>query len=214
MIINFLGDSITQGAGASNLDNCYVSVVGKLLNCTANNYGVGGTRIARQVDKSNNLEPVYDLDFQLRAPDMCDADLVFVFGGTNDWGHGDAPIGTPTDTNPCTYYGGINNLIAMLTAKYGKDKLHFIIPLHRFGDENPLGEGNKKTPSLTLKGYVDILKSVLDANGIPYLDLFYNGLPTPTTNATTEYFADGVHPTDKGHAYIAHRIAEYVQSLK
>ena len=48
--------------------------------------------------------------------------MVFVFGGTNDYGHGDAEIGTTEDNSPYTFCGGLNNLFAKLSAIYGKEK--------------------------------------------------------------------------------------------
>ena len=90
--INFLGDSITQGTGSSSPENCYVSKVAEYTGALCRNYGIGGTRIARQQEPSEIAQ--FDLDFCQRVADMDpDADVVIVFGGTNDYDHGDAPIG-------------------------------------------------------------------------------------------------------------------------
>lgn len=90
---NFLGDSITEGYGAENQeyhiywqrlrDNCGLA--------QARGYGISGTRIAVQHWKEN---PKHDQDFISRVDLMDeDADLIVVFGGTNDYDHGDAPLG-------------------------------------------------------------------------------------------------------------------------
>lgn len=42
----FLGDSITEGVGASSKDTCYVSVFGKISGAEVKNFGISGTRIA------------------------------------------------------------------------------------------------------------------------------------------------------------------------
>ena len=86
--INFLGGSITEGAGASSPETCYVADMHRLYNlAAARNYGIGGTRIAPQ--KEVSAEPVWDQDFLGRYAKMDDdADFVVVFGGTNDFGHG------------------------------------------------------------------------------------------------------------------------------
>ncbi len=34
-----------------------------------------------------------------------DADIIIVFGGTNDFGNGDAPFGEMSDRTPYTFYG-------------------------------------------------------------------------------------------------------------
>ena len=52
MKLAFLGDSITEGVGASSLETNYVSQVGKMLGCEVLNYGIGGTRIARKKESS------------------------------------------------------------------------------------------------------------------------------------------------------------------
>ena len=94
--INFLGDSITQGVGASDADHVYHQVLKKSAGLAeARNYGLSGTRIARQ-QHPTEYEPSFDRDFCMRAAEMDpDADAVVVFGGTNDFGHGDAPLGRP-----------------------------------------------------------------------------------------------------------------------
>ena len=65
MRIIFLGDSITAGAGAGTVENMYTAQIEKLTGAEVLNYGVGGTRIARQTRPS--ADPSFDKDFlQLR----------------------------------------------------------------------------------------------------------------------------------------------------
>lgn len=84
----FLGDSITEGVGVSDLKNLYCERVKAELGLSnAVNYGIGGTRIAAQADDGGQA-------FAVRYQKMDDdAALVIVFGGTNDFGHGTAPVG-------------------------------------------------------------------------------------------------------------------------
>ena len=131
MKLIFLGDSITEGVGATCEENKYVSVVAKICGVETANFGVSGTRIARQ--NKPTLPRTFDYDFQMRAEVMDkDADMVFVFGGTNDYGHGDAKIGSENDDTPYTFYGGLNNLMKKLIGIYGKEKICFILPMRRF----------------------------------------------------------------------------------
>lgn len=206
-IILFLGDSITEGAGASCAENNYVSIVGKKLGVKALNFGVGGTRIAKQ---NGSDVDAYSEYFLLRAKRMPkQADLVFVFGGTNDFGHGNAHIGTIKDRTDLTFCGALNNLIEYLTQTYGKDKICFILPLHRFDEDNPFGEGQKNTPGLLLYEYVNIIKSVLDYYRIKYLD-FNDSFPRPLNNTGDNLTVDGLHPNDCGHRIIADRIVDFI----
>ena len=113
MKLAFIGDSITEGVGASSTETCYVSRVGQILGCTVLNYGIAATRIARQTTIS--AKHIADMDFNLRL-DMVDltADRVFVFGGTNDYGHGDAKIGNAEDTDCHTFHGAVKTLLPVL----------------------------------------------------------------------------------------------------
>ena len=210
MRILFLGDSITQGAGASCPEERYVDVVGELLGCEALNFGVGGTRIARQTTPSQ--ESIYDEDFLKRSEEMpLNADIVFVFGGTNDYGHGDAEMGNMDSKDVYTFCGAVNVLIETLSKKYGKENLCFILPLHRYNEDNPYGEGNKAKAGAPLSVYVETLRGLVTAQGVEYLDL--NGyFPIPQTNAGDEYTVDGLHPNSQGHRLIAEKIAEYVRA--
>ncbi|MGN1039829.1 MAG: SGNH/GDSL hydrolase family protein, partial [Candidatus Fimimonas sp.] len=100
--INFLGDSITEGGNATCAENVYVQVVTRLANLSqARNYGVGGTCIAKRRTPFSEAElnEFWSEDFVARAMKMNrDADAVVVFGGTNDYGHGDVPIGNVYDS--------------------------------------------------------------------------------------------------------------------
>jgi lysophospholipase L1-like esterase len=213
MKINFLGDSITQGAGASCRETQYVSVVGEILGCEVRNYGEGGTRIAKQITPSK--EAIYDRDFLMRCDEMSDdADLVFVFGGTNDYGHGDAPLGELDSMDEYTFCGAINSLISKIVSRYGKDKLCFILPIHRYNEDNVYGEGNKEKAGAPLSTYVTLMKQILQKQEIETLQ-FEEEFPIPATNDGSDGLTvDGLHPNDKGHRIIAEKICEYIRARK
>ena len=102
-VVKFMGDSITEGVGASVPENRFTDVFAREFGAKANNYGVSGSRIARQIVVTDEE---YDRDYCLRMEEMDpDADAVVVFGGTNDFGHGEAPLGVFTDRTPGTFYG-------------------------------------------------------------------------------------------------------------
>lgn len=157
--INFLGDSITQGAGASAPDTCYVADMERLYHlAAARNYGIGGTRIAHQ--KAVSAEPVWDQDFVGRYAQMdADADIVVVFGGTNDFGHGLAPFGQVGDTAPDTFCGACDTLYKGLKAMYPHAVLAVITPTPRTNEDSPKGEGNKPAGHI-LADYVDAIKQL------------------------------------------------------
>ena len=89
--IAFLGDSITKGVGASSNDKIFHQLLIKKYGLKrAINYGISGITIAKRIHTDDlNWKENY---FCNRVSIMCDdADAVVVFGGTNDYGHGDAP---------------------------------------------------------------------------------------------------------------------------
>ncbi|MBR6510137.1 MAG: SGNH/GDSL hydrolase family protein [Clostridia bacterium] len=209
--INFLGDSITEGHGASKPENCYVSKIAEKTGAICRNYGIGGTRIARQIKPSK--EERYDKYFSSRIDSMDeDADIVAVFGGTNDFGHGDAPIGNINDNTPDTFYGGLNFLYKNLIAKYPDAFIFVITPLHRTNEENLKGDGSKEKESLSLREYVKIIREVADCYSLPVLDLFANSGIYPEIPAHKEkYTVDGLHPNDFGYEVISKRIIKFIK---
>lgn len=210
--INFLGDSITEGSGASEHPKCYVSQVADLSGAVCRNYGIGGTRIAKQTAASEN--PRYDLYFASRVDSMdSDADIIVVFGGTNDYGHGDAPIGTMQDRTPDTFYGGLHSLYLSLLEKYPESVIVVITPTHRCDEDNPCGS-NKTEPVAPLKTYVNIIREVAEYYSFPVLDLFAtSGIQPEVKLMKLKYMPDGLHPNDAGHRIIAKKVVAFLKNM-
>ncbi len=209
--INFLGDSITEGAGTSSHDKMYTMLIEREYGAICQNYGIGGTRIARQ---KTPTEEKWDRDFISRVPEMdADADIVVVFGGTNDFGHGDAPIGTMSDRTPYTFYGALHCLYTALIEKYPDVPIVVLTPLHRITEDIPTGD-NKPAPVGTLKEYVNIIREVAEYYSLPVLDLFKeSGLQPKIPVIQQKYVPDGLHPNDAGNEILAHKIARFLEML-
>lgn len=207
MLINFLGDSITEGVGASSYEKCFVKVVEKTLGCKVNNYGISGTRIAKQ--KSISKPHSFDMFFSSRLNFIeKSADYIFVFGGTNDYGHGDAPFGDISDCTEDTFYGAINLLVDKLLEVFSIKQIIFLLPLKRFNEEETLNFNQKG-----LYDYVEAIKQVLTKRRIEYIDTYNDGIVKPITNLGDEYTVDGLHPNDRGHALIAKKICDKILSM-
>ena len=174
--------------------------------------GIGGTRIARQQTPSE--DPRQDLYFIPRVDDIDeDCDLIVVFGGTNDFGHGDAPIGTPEDRTEDTFWGACHVICEKLINRFPKSQIVFMSPLHRHNEDSLCGS-RKLEPVGTLYDYVDILKAVTRKYSIPFLDMLQVGGLTPKVPIYQElYMPDGLHPNDAGHEKIAARLKGFLQSL-
>lgn len=209
--INFLGDSITYGAGATTPDKNYVNLVSR-EGAICRGYGIGGTRIAYQQNKKEEHD--YN-DFNSRYDKMDDdADIVFVFGGTNDYGHGDAPIGAFTDRTPNTFYGALHCLYNGLITKYPTAKTVIITPLHRRDEQVTRYDAYGRAYVHSLKPFVDIIREVAEYYSLPVLDLFATSGLQPMVDAVNEkYFVDGLHPSDEGYEVIAQKIIGFIKQL-
>ncbi len=215
--INFLGDSITEGVGASCADTVYHAVLKKETGLAeARNYGIGGTRFA--IQKGTPKRPKDDYvdvnSFCERFDEMDDdADVVVVFGGTNDYGHGDAPIGQFSDRTPDTFYGACHYLFSGLIKKYLGKPIVIMTPLHRVG-ELEIPEEKMPGDYGILKDYTAIIREVAEFYSLPVLDLFAtSGLQPEIKEIQENYIPDGLHPNDKGYAVIAHKLKMFLQGI-
>ena len=210
MTLHFLGDSITEGVATTGLEQRYFERIKRMYGLkTVNCFGIAGTRIARQTVPSE--DPSFDRYFASRLDEMGDADGVVVFGGTNDFGHGDAPIGTFADRTPDTFYGACHDLYSKLLEKYPGKPIVIMTPLHRM-EENDVRV--KHGVSVILKTYVDIIREVAEYYSIPVCDLFKNSGLQPQVEAIRERFMpDGLHPNDAGHELIAARLGSFLAEM-
>ena len=214
-ILNVLGDSITEGANATEFKFAYHQLLKELGGFKeVNAYGKGGTRIAKQRVLLDG-EKAED-NFICRAETMQkEADIILVFGGTNDYGHGDASLGELTDETDETFCGSCNILFEKLRAIYEKSKIIVLLPLRRLNDDNPYGENGKKSvASASLDGYCDCLKKIAEGFDFIVCDLRSEELLNPNDKEINSlYFGDGLHPNNEGHKILADRIYQFIKKL-
>ena len=211
--LNALGDSITEGVGVSCSEKIFFNLIkDKAELAVARNYGISGTRIARQTVPSE--EPKFDNDFVKRADEMdADADIIVVFGGTNDYGHGDAAFGTFDSHDVHTFYGALHTLCQKLINKYPDAEIVFMTPLHRLEENKQINEFGIRNVA-TLSEYVDAIKEVTKYYAIPTLDLYSVSRLQPEVEVLKErYMPDGLHPNDAGAEIIARRLLGFFKSL-
>lgn len=211
--INFLGDSITEGHGCSGEEHFFTTLIGQRYGAVCRNYGIGGTRLARQFKPSEN--PRHDLDFPSRVAEMDpDADIVVVFGGTNDFGHGDAPMGDFSDRTKDTFCGALHELYRSLLEKYPEAVIVVITPLRRATENDPTGGGCKPGATHVLRDYVEKIRQAAEYYSLPVLDLFAMSGMQPAVEIIRERFMpDGLHPNDAGHVILADRIGAFLEAL-
>ena len=217
--IAFLGDSITEGVGVSDREsNRYDNILKKNCGLAKNyNYGVSGTRLAHQTKPSER--PRHDLCFCGRAYDMAnDADIVIVYGGINDYIHGDAPVGKIGDRTPATFCGGVWFLMNLLREKYGDKPIVFMTPARCVVREceymTPSRHPNKKPDAMPVLGYVEIIQETAKEFGISVLDL-YHLLPIDPAieEESRRYTVDGLHFNDEGHHVLAGLLESFLLKI-
>lgn len=216
-IIHFLGDSITEGVGVSHPDRVYHALIKEQCGLkAANNYGISGTCLA---DRRTPLDiSVFNRYFASRIDEMDpEADAIVVFGGTNDFGHGEAVIGTPADRTPDTFWGACHHLFRRLIEKYPTTPIVVVTPLHRWYEDVPqvrISEDGMTKDVVTLYTYVDIIRKVAGYYGLPLCDLYATAGIHPEIQAQREALCpDGLHPNDEGHKIIASRLVGVLKNL-
>lgn len=209
--IDFLGDSITEGVGVSSAQCRFADLLSSEYGILTVNHGISGTRIARQTTPS--LYPDHDRDFISRVDELdSDADVIMVFGGTNDYGHGDAPMGTMNDRTPYTFYGALHTLYTALISRFPEALIVVMTPLHRL-NENALVDENGRRRAGTLRDYVNAIREVAEYYSLPVLDLYKESGMQPNVPVIQEmYIPDGLHPNDAGHAVLKNMIYSFLKS--
>ncbi len=214
-IIDFLGDSITEGVGVTDrANNRYDNRLKKMCELAAvHNYGIGGTRLAHQSVPSE--KPRYDLCFCGRAYDLDrSADIIVVFGGTNDYGHGDAPMGSVGDKTPATFCGAVWFLMNFLKTEYSDKTIVFMTPARRLGDTEIPQRTEKKADAKPLVAYVNIIEETAKQFDIPVLNLYDNlGIDPNNEEQRNALTVDGLHFNDAGHEYIANALMQFLKLL-
>lgn len=211
--INFIGDSITEGAGVATPDHRYPDRIAAASGAICRNYGISGTRIARQHCPS--ADPAMDRHFCSRVEEMApDADVVVVFGGTNDFGHGDAPFGQFSDRTDDTFCGALHVLYQKLLERYPRAHILILTPLHRLEEDCPRGDGSKQADAPLLQAYVEAIRETAAYYALPVLDLYaVSGLQPHVPVIQALYMPDGLHPNDTGHQRLAEVILRYLRQL-
>lgn len=200
--INVLGDSITYGVGLSSSSNNFTNVLASMTGATVNNYGISGTKISGNDTNS----------FCNRFPNMCNgADLIIIFGGTNDYWHKGTTIGETNSKDKTTFSGAINTIIDYHCNNNGtKTKLLFVFPFNQYygstSCDNDFGYGN-------FKQFRNAMREICDNRGMCFLDLYSESGMDIAHNEThkSTFSTDGVHAKDAGHKVIAEKIFNKIE---
>lgn len=209
--INILGDSITYGVGASETSKRYSNLLENFSNVKVNNYGLSASKISDLVDDEVN-------SFVDRVVTMeTNADMVIIFGGTNDYWHKKTSIGTESDTDTSTFYGALNYLFEYINTNFVNKEILCVIPFKQYyasiggNSDNDFGYG-------TLNDFRKALINRCEYHSIPYLDLYtMSGMDMAHNTTHRSVFgsstSDCVHPNNNGHEKIAKLLANYINNI-
>lgn len=201
---NTLGDSITDFG-------IYQPKVKALLGLESfANYGKTATEICDGKSAQSSDQATYGLPMSIRYVDMTPtADLVTIFGGTNDFGHNE-PLGTVTDATIATFYGAIKVMLEGIITVNPTAKVAIFTPLQRTftGDAGVVGMTNAL--GLHLVDYVNAIIEVAAIYSVPVLDLYRRAGISPQN--ATNFLADGLHPNDAGYERIAKMMGNFLSN--
>lgn len=189
--LNVLGDSIAYGDKLSDTAWAFPNLLGNACGAVKiNNYGWCGSAIA-------GIHPDKFID-RYTAMDR-DANLILVFGGTNDYGgyrEKGTSIGKLGDLSPECFYGSLNLLMCGLKQMYPKGEIVFLTPLKRNGYLR------RNQSGYCLNQYVTGINEMANFYGIRVLDLF-NEPELDFASKKNLYLIDGLHPNEMGQALIS-----------
>lgn len=202
---NVMGDSITEHNVKTNFN--YQDYIAQKIGCKVNNYGISGTGW-RTPSTSGGTNAFHQRVSAMAA----NADLISVFGGTNDWEEIGITmaLGAYGDTNPTvSFYGAADSVINQLISRYPTKTIAVFTPIQR--NNNWTAHG---TSGVTMENIADAIIKVCNKYGIPVLDLYrYGNVYANNTTYRTNALPDGVHPNDTGHKAMADKILAFLNTL-
>lgn len=129
-------------------------------------------------------------------------------------GSGNA-LGAITDTDNTTFYGALRVLLEGLVTKFPNAKLAFVITTPVSLDK---GMKSPNAKGFYLADYCRAAREVCEEYSIPYLDLQkVSGFNQQNIAVMTSNIAgtasDGLHPSRRGMAWIATKLAAFLQGI-
>lgn len=212
------GDSISDNRPVGGLQGFYIPNMLKYLgiadeNCY--NFAISGQPITQTTTTQNwwsNRNKFTDLKNTGIMPD-----LIFLWGGTNDFGLS-LPVGDDVNsTNHNELRGALNKLLEMLVTEFPNTQIIMATPMQRnTGHEAPKEPVEGLGPNeqgLYLIDYVNAIKDACEKYSIPCLDMYnVSGLNMVNARELTRN-GDGLHPTKEyGEKKLSKIIAKFINN--
>lgn len=202
-----LGDSITEAANLSDLENyrqySYPTYLAEILGAKeVVNLGIGGSSLGRYWQNA----------FVERYREIPkDTDIIFVMGGTNDgFCLHTENVGNFEERLPRTLIGDLDELMRGLKADYPDAEVVFVTPLPNVLHDMLRAE---RPQLLSQRVVVDTMIRLAHEYGFDVIDLYdSNFLDSHDAAIISNYVPDGVHCNPEGYRLLAqHLAADYVR---
>lgn len=186
-----LGDSITAGGG-------WQPAVAAKLGLAWTNFGAGGTALYGASGSTSAMCQ----DARINAMPTT-LDLVTVLAGTNDWAQ-NCPLGAATSTDPLTFNGALNTLMAKLSVRFATKRIALGTTTYGELYNRSAGDGwaNAWTNAIGLStnDYAEAVRGACKRWGVPCID-FAGKAGWNTANIRTFVGDDGglLHPNTTGY---------------
>jgi len=229
-VLAIIGDSIGEGAMASDVSHCFMNLLSIRLGMTPNRATAKGGWCYGDVSNSSNAWMVTNYGTQKGLYSRTIANLtgnekiVLFEAGTNDHGMS-VPLGSVyTDVSGVmvpnydvtTTLGGMNQALKNIYDTIGHVNIIVITPIHKnyytSSVENSFdGSRKKNSCGLYLKDYVDGIKEFAKFWGLPICDMFTLGDMNPyLSDVYSKLFYEGIHPNDAGHQRYADILYRFI----
>lgn len=200
------GDSISTGTHG---EGGYESYLAQAFGVETANYAVGSSGLSLATPDSGAAI----LADENNIP--ADADVVFIWHGSNDWYWG-SPVGEVTDQTPDTFLGAIAASVSSVRKKVPDALLVWGTPLYRFeapdgGTKPGKAYGTKNKLGLTMEAYYEAIYRASVYHGFPVIDL--RRLCGIHEKNQDLYLEDKVHPNRAGYEKIRRVLKKGLEEL-
>jgi len=189
----FFGASSVEGAGASDPERRFTSIVARTLGWEEINLGIGGTTVTGRDDEGQVLDENSGLG---RVDDVLNAqpDVVLVLYGANDFGQS-CPLGDVSRFRQGTFFWDYDTMLRGLLFTLDPSQIVLSTCQYRVDAETPNAQG------LTLADYNGAIKQLGERNGLRTLDAYAESGIGPQN--WPDLSADEAHLNNAGYERLA-----------